>query len=205
LRKNIISIIANGEVIKKEKVKNILSDSDIIIAADGGANNCNNLGIVPDYVIGDLDSVKKESIPSKSQIIIRKDQNYTDFQKSLKFAISLFPTKINVFSVIGKRTDHTIANLIILQKNKDIPIDIYDNYGKMQIFYPGKHQIIGEIGKTVSLFSLQPVKNLILSGFRYPVKNQNFQISFIGISNVYKSKSCSLEFDSGIIFLYEVF
>ena len=52
-----------------------------IIAADGAANKLLNLGIKPLVIIGDLDSVNQKDFPT-SEILLKPDQNQTDFQKS---------------------------------------------------------------------------------------------------------------------------
>lgn len=203
----IIAIIANGEIIESQLIKTILSDVSVIIAADGGAVNCRILGIKPDYIIGDLDSVTPELRRhfSGTKIINRPDQNYTDMQKAIRFALTLSPRRLKILSAFGKRADHTIGNMLIFQEYwESVPIEIYDNYGKMQILNAGKHVIKGETGKTVSILSMTQVTNLTLKGFRYTISNRNFNPSFIGVSNVYESENCQIEFDSGKLFLYEV-
>ncbi len=203
----IIAIIANGEIIESLLLEEILADVSIIIAADGGAVNCRILNIKPDYIIGDLDSITPELRRhfSDTKIINRPDQNYTDMQKAIRFALTLSPRRLKILSAFGKRADHTIGNMLIFQDYREsVPIEIYDNYGKMQILNAGKHVIKGETGKTVSILSMAPVTNLTLKGFRYTISNRNFNPSFIGVSNVYESENCQIEFDSGKVFLYEV-
>ena len=207
-----VVIIANGETLK-QKLKNIIFDEDIIIAADGGVVNCINAGIIPDYIIGDLDSIQLDinKYFSAAKVIHNPDQETTDVVKALNLAFSLHPEKIKVFSAFGKRTDHSIGNILIFHKmiklisDKSIELEIFDNFGKMKILSSGKHEIKGEINSTVSLFSISPIQNLTLKGFRYDLKNQDFPNNFLGISNVYKSEICEICFDSGVLFLYDVF
>ena len=57
---------------------------DIVVCADGGASNALKMGLIPDVVIGDMDSIKfgvKEKIREKSQktryiSILKKDQQF---------------------------------------------------------------------------------------------------------------------------------
>jgi len=56
-----ILIIANGILPPKDFCKQFTNKADKIIAADGGANHCLTLGITPDIVIGDLDSISDEA------------------------------------------------------------------------------------------------------------------------------------------------
>ena len=208
MKKNIIAVIANGEKLRSDFLKKILSDVDTIIAVNGGSGLCYQLSITPDYIIGDLDSVKKnlrKMFPA-AEIIPKPDQDSTDLQKALEFAIDLSPGLIKILSPFGKRTDHSMANILIFQQLKtNIKLEIYDNYGILKILKPDEHKIYGKIGKTVSLFSFEPVKNLILKGFKYPITNQDFDRFFLGISNIYQEKECYIKFDDGNLFIYELY
>ena len=138
--KKSVVIIANGEALK-QKLKNFISDEDIIIAADGGVINCKITNIIPDFIVGDLDSIQldiNKYFPT-AEIILNSDQETTDMQKALNLAISLHPKKIKVFSASGKRTDHTVGNILIFHKmiklilEESIELEIFDNFGKMKI------------------------------------------------------------------------
>lgn len=203
----IIAIIANGESLVSDWARDNLRDASIIIAADGGALLCSELDIRPDYIVGDMDSISRElkDTFSDSEFILRPDQNSTDMQKAIDFAMSLSPVLIKVFSSFGKRIDHTIANVLLFQEYEtSVPLVIYDNFGRMSLLSPGKHSLRGRIGMTVSMFSLNPLENLILEGFKYPVDEQSFSGSFIGVSNVYVKEISHVSFDSGKLFLYEM-
>ncbi|MGD9486611.1 MAG: thiamine diphosphokinase [Calditrichaceae bacterium] len=203
----IIAIIANGESLTTDWSRDNLKDASVIIAADGGALLCRELDIHPDYIVGDMDSISDElkNTFSESEFILRPDQNSTDMQKSIEFAISLSPVLIKIFSSFGKRIDHTIANILLFQEYEtSVPLVIYDNYGRMSLLSPGNHSLRGRIGMIVSMFSLNPIKNLVLDGFRYPVEGKSFPDSFIGVSNVYEKEVGHVSFDSGKLFLYEM-
>ena len=59
-----ICIVLNGSVNDYNKTKQIIhkENYDYIIGADGGCNHLYNMGILPNYVIGDLDSINKDLI-----------------------------------------------------------------------------------------------------------------------------------------------
>jgi len=207
-----VAIIANGEDLK-QKLINVISDEETIIAADGGVVNCQIANIIPDYIIGDLDSIQldiNKYFPT-AKVIHNPDQETTDMEKALNLAISLHPEKIKVFSFFGKRTDHAVGNILIFHKilkqitGESIKLEIFDNFGKIKILKSGTHEIKGDIGSTVSIFSFDPIQNLTLKGFRYNLNNQDFPNNFLGISNVYESEICEINFDSGVLFLYDVF
>ena len=56
-----ICIILNGEIKNYDYINSVVvtGSYDYIICSDGGANHAYSMNIVPDYIIGDLDSVNE--------------------------------------------------------------------------------------------------------------------------------------------------
>ncbi|MCD4817312.1 MAG: thiamine diphosphokinase [Candidatus Cloacimonetes bacterium] len=205
-----ILIILNGQKNNSKYLKNIVNNIDFIIAADGGANSCSSLHLIPDIIIGDLDSISDEAKTNFSQIPILyiKNQNETDLQKALEYALNKKPDKIYIFACLGKREDHSLINLLILnnfvQKHR-IKIELITKSARFRILPFGNHEIINRKNKIVSLFSYNTIENLNLSGFQYELKNKNYLNNFIGLSNVYTSDRSTIKFSSGVVFLIEPF
>ncbi len=59
MRKKNIVIVANGHLKNNAFNKKELNQADLIICVDGGANKIAPFKIIPHYLIGDMDSVKK--------------------------------------------------------------------------------------------------------------------------------------------------
>ncbi len=208
MSKKIIASLANGNRINHDLLEKILPDVSIIIAADGGAELCRYYSIKPDYIIGDLDSITKETRKtfSNAKTIFEPDQNFTDLQKALRLACILKPDRIVVLFAFGKRIDHSICNMLIFQNYREsIPLEIYDSFGKMEIYFPGKYNIMGKTGEIISFFSLEPIYNLSLIGFKYSIANKIFKKNFIGISNIFEKEKCQILFDKGKLITYRVF
>lgn len=202
-----IAIILNGKALNPERLERALHKVDIIIAADGGANYCLQNGVRPHYIIGDLDSIRID--PSKlspdTELIRIDDQYSTDLEKAMKLAETLHADVWRILNATGKRTDHTLANLLFLgHKSKKIRIEVFDNYGFFRFLLPGDHRIALPVGQTVSLTAFTSVKNLTLQGFQYPLSNADFEDYFVGISNVVQKAPCRIAFESGLLMLYQV-
>ena len=58
------SLFLNGEIEDIDQIKSKFDKEnyDIVIGVDGGANHLQRIGAVPDYIVGDLDSIDKESL-----------------------------------------------------------------------------------------------------------------------------------------------
>lgn len=200
-------LIANGRKMRPEIFTNTAPAGATIIAIDGGANQCRNLGVRPDYLIGDFDSIDPEirEIFPQAEFIHRLEQDLTDMEKALQFSLSLKPGNITIYSAFGDRTDHSAGNLVIFQNMEtQIPVEIIDNFGKLIVLRPGLHRLKGNAGQTFSLFSYRPINNLKIAGFKYTIHPENIRDSFIGISNVFTGKPCSVSFDEGVLFLYRL-
>ncbi len=203
-----IAIIANGEATRPDLTRKITENVDIIIATDGGIKTCLTAGIQPHYIIGDMDSSTEEEREffAEASIIRDSDQETTDMQKALRFAASLEPRLIKLLSALGKRADHSIANLLILHEfNRTCPVEIYDNYGKLSVLAEGHHVFKLKKGRTISFFSFGPISRLSLMGFRYNLSEQDYPSCFAGISNVVEEAVCEVNFEKGSLFMYEVF
>ena len=182
---NSILIIANGQAPKKHLLQNLTKKANCIIAADGGSNICYSHNIYPDYIIGDFDSIdnKLKKHFRDAEFIYRPDQDEHDLLKALKFCETLKPKTVVVTATFGKRIDHTLSNLFILQKQKfKFSIEFIADYGKVFIITK-KSNLKLPISHPISLISFAPVFGITLKGFKYPLNNKNFPKGFNGVSN----------------------
>lgn len=90
-----------------------VDQKDIVIAADGGLRHVQSLGITPQIVLGDFDSLGY--IPAGSEIYpVEKDD--TDAMLAVKKGLALGCDVFYIYGALdGPRLDHTVANLQLLQ------------------------------------------------------------------------------------------
>jgi len=79
LPQNIV-IIGNGENWKKEKIVSFCRESDYIIAADNGLSVLHRFHLMPNLIIGDLDSVPSSLLVQYKQIPIDPESNWVESQ-----------------------------------------------------------------------------------------------------------------------------
>jgi len=202
-----ILIVANGSIENYSFYKNLIKKSDIIICADGGANTAVKLDIIPDYIIGDLDSIKHDVLEyykEKSEIIKDVNQNKTDFELALELAESKNPKNITIIGAIGKRIDHTFANILSLIKiKKGIKAKIVDHHNTIELV-DNNTEVIGKKNEIVSIIPLTNLKNLNYSGFKWDVKNLNTDFGWFGISNKLEGEKGIINLDKGKFLLVRV-
>jgi thiamine pyrophosphokinase len=203
-------ILANGKSTSKRVIDFVKSKGySIIICADGGANSAFKLGLVPDFIIGDLDSIKPEVLKfysDKSTIIHIKKQIDTDVEKCLKFAIKKKFTDVVLIGVTGDRLDHTIGNLSIVLKFYDkIQCKIIaDN----SFLLPTNKSITlrSKIGETISIFGFNKKTKITSFGLKYPLKNSSLPFGEKeSTSNEASKDTVNILVKGGVIFIIRDF
>ncbi|MDO8480539.1 MAG: thiamine diphosphokinase [Nanoarchaeota archaeon] len=196
----IASIIANGTVNDGTWLKRHLKG--VIIAADGGANTCRKQGIVPDYIVGDFDSAKPETLEffkKKSTILQDSDQNSTDLQKALKLAAKLKATNILVFGAIGNNLDHTMSNVLSLNTKCAMLDERHEIY-----VVEKKIAVSGKPGDIVSIIALTDVAGMTYAGLHWPVKHLNVPAGWNGSRNRLEKKKAVITLKRGKIAVMKV-
>lgn len=185
-----------------------------IIAVDKGLEKLSKLNITPTHVVGDFDSISKEILEqyqNNKQIIFHKynpEKDNTDTDIAMKLAIGLKSDTITILGALGKRMDHSLANIHILKYALDakIPCQIVDNYNRIYLI-GDKHTLYKNktYGKYISLIPLTSrVEGITLKGFKYPLTNYSMPIGLsLGISNEIIEKVASIEIRKGVLIVIE--
>ena len=199
-------VLANGKPPKKSLIT-FFQQKDFItlICADGGANSALKMKIVPDFIIGDLDSISLEALKKfkvNSKIIQLKRQNDTDVEKCLKYAIKKKYTDALLVGVTGNRLDHTFCNLGIVLKffpKINLSLIAEDSFLKA---YKGKVELKTFPGETISLYGFDRKTKIISKGLKYPLNNVPLPFGEReSTSNVAAGKKVELNISGGVIFV----
>jgi thiamine pyrophosphokinase len=183
--------IANGEV-NKNVSKTFFKYYDKIICVDGGLNNLDLIdeNIVPDYIVGDLDSAKEsllKKFKDKSIIIKKNNQDETDLLFSIKYFLRNFSgiTEISIFCGTGNRLDHTLCNAFLLRQIPDEINSKIIGINEEIFLLRNKLRIKNKKNKTISLIPLTNIKKINCQGLKWKLDNVNLRFGFInGISNI---------------------
>jgi len=199
-------IIANGDQPSKQNINYLLKNGvETIVAADGGANSCYKLGIVPHYIIGDFDSINPKVLSyyqNRSEIIKQSWQNDTDVEKALKYAIKMKFETVYLLGGTGDRLDHSICNLGIVIKFF-LKIRIIIIHGKTALFpYADNVKLKSTPNETVSLYAFNSNTRITSSGLKYPLRDVSLSFGEKeSTSNVALSDNFELEISGGIVFV----
>lgn len=199
-------IIANGKPPAKSVVMSFIKNGySTIICADGGANSAKKIGVTPNFIVGDLDSISESTLKyfrGKSKIIKYKGQNDTDVEKSLKFAINKKFNEVILLGVTGDRLDHTICNLGIVLKFFDkIRISLVSEKSFL-IPINRTTYFKSRVGETISLYAFDNKTKITTTGLKYKLINTALPFGVKeSTSNVAIQNNIKIKVTGGIVFV----
>ena len=185
--KNVL-IAANGTWPNQAIWKPLVNHSDIVIACDGAVVQLLENDIVPDFIVGDLDSIPQEMIGSQIEqlgitVIPMPNQDSNDLAKALDYCKNLGSTKIDVIGIEGGRLDHQIGAYFSLCEQGSNAILHLDNWTAR--LAPSEGIVLDSIekGKNISLFAIGTVKGVTLSGVKWILNNEELLPGTSGLHN----------------------
>ena len=158
-----------------------------ILCADSGLHLAEKLGLQPDLVLGDFDSLGAvpESLPHMT-VPVEKDD--TDTMLAARVALEKGFRDIRIYGAFGGRLDHTVANLQTLEFLRDAGADaVLVGTGNLAFLMQSgeTRRIPRREGWTLSLFAWSPeCRAVSAEGGYYPLKNGVLTRDFpLGVSN----------------------
>ncbi len=203
----IVNIVSGGRIGDRDffREKIFGMENCLIICCDGGVRHLQQTGIKPDVILGDMDSIDPVQLESYSRQDVKiikypASKDFTDTELALDYAINLKPEAIYIWGALGGRLDHTLANVFLLEKTKDLPIKTYliDEY--CEVFLLSGDLIINEsAGQTVSLIALSPqVEGITLRGFQYLLDDAILRMGESrAVSNIINDDEAKISLRSG--------
>ena len=180
---------------------------DLILCADGGYRYAKALGLKPDYLVGDFDTLPEGEIPQDSQIRrhpIQKDD--TDTMLAIKYGFNSGYKRFAIYGGLGgERTDHTIANIQSLAYIADHGGEGF-LVGENETFTLIKNSSItlhSEKGKTLSVFAYGGIaEGISIKGAVYETDNLTLTPFFpLGVSNKFKENSATVGVKNGCVLI----
>lgn len=200
-------LLANGEPCSKTFLKQQVKEHDFLLAADGGANTALNAAVMPDMVIGDLDSLTPQNAKKidKDKLFKISRQDNTDLEKALDFAAYIKPQICTILCATGGRLDFTLGNFSSVFKYID-KFKIVFAAPDWRIYPINKTTVFNtKAGATVSLIPMGFAGGITLSGLKYPLRNADLQTGQTAVSNIAKKDSFKVTLKQGnlLVMIYE--
>jgi thiamine pyrophosphokinase len=203
-----VLILGNSPWRGVEFLPGLLAEADYVIAADGGFAHARRLGIRPDLVIGDLDSLgpEEQEEPANSgikTIVYPAEKDESDLELALDRAIALKPEKIMLFGALGARLDQSLVNIFLLERaaRAGVAGEIFAGKERIYLVHDRLELAEAEPGDLVSLLPLSAeVAGVQTWGLKYPLHNEKLvRASSRGISNEVVALPAGITLTAGLL------
>lgn len=191
----------------------------LTIAVDSGMAFFYRKNWVPDYIVGDFDSVSPEILQKfmglrdagqeKPKILqFQPEKDETDTELAIRTAIGQGCRSIHILGGTGTRIDHVLGNLHLLgmameQGVEAVMVDQKNRIRMVQGGFVLKRE--EQYGRYVSLFPFTPqVTGLTLKGFKYPLCQYTLECYHsLGVSNEIVGDAGEISFQEGVLVVVE--
>lgn len=178
--------------------------SGLCIAADGGLVHLQRLGVSPDVILGDFDSLGY--VPQDSKVFpVEKDD--TDAMLAVRHGLELGCTRFVLYGALeGPRLDHTVANFQTLQFLADRGARGY-LVGKdtvVTVIKNGSLTLPALDDGIVSVFCMgEDARGVTIRGLQYELENGILTAGFpLGVSNHFVGKEATVSVEAGSLLIF---
>lgn len=183
------------------------SVSDLVIAADGGLTYVRELGIKPDIVLGDFDSLSGDLPPGDDYEILTfpPEKDYTDMMLAAEAGFGRGARTFYILGGTGGRMDHTLANIqvVVNLARRGCKVYLVGSDFWVSAVHNGKMELSSEIEGYFSLYSFSEVSEGVdIEGAKYEVKNFTLkQEDPRAISNEFIGEAVSISVKQGTLLI----
>ena len=182
---------------------------DCVIAADGGLRPLLAMGITPDLLMGDLDSLGEFDLPASLPLVqfpVEKDD--TDTGIALAHGWQLGYRQFALYGCSGGRADHLLANWQSMCRMSRMGAQIrmaaqdYDAYALTNgsLVLPRRNA-----GTTVSVFCMsQQASGVTLTGLKYSLSDAKLSSDYpLGVSNCHTDDEACVSVQEGTLLILQ--
>jgi thiamine pyrophosphokinase len=196
-------IVADGTFPQHDIPLGYLRNASRIVCCDGSAQNLVLAGMIPDAIVGDMDSLNDDFLNRfADRIYVDENQETNDLTKAVSWCSDMGYKDIVIIGATGKREDHTLGNISLLADYiKYVNVIMVTDTG---IFRPlvTTSVISCFTGQQVSIFSLNPETEITSFGLRYPLNRRRITSWWHATLNEALGDNFSLDFKDGSVIVY---
>lgn len=200
-------ILADGRFPSSQETITMLKNAKQIICCDGAADKLLAFGIMPNIVIGDLDSISPDTREQlKERLIKVEEQESNDLAKAFSYCMSQGLQDVCILGATGGREDHTLGNISLLADfAKLMPnIKMFTDHG---IFFVAQESgaFSSFAGQQISIFSFDPEIKISSAGLKYPLNSLQLRRWWQASLNEASGDSFSLDFSGGTLIIFATY
>ncbi len=206
----IACLVLNGQLDDYDYIREVMNYNtyELIIAVDGGANHLYRLGIMPNYILGDLDSIEDDirEYYEASDVVFKKfptKKDETDAELAVWLVEEVGLLGIDIYAALGGRIDHELANIQLLYYILDRGMypRIISEHEEIYILKNDEMTLKGNIGDIVSILPIRgDARGITLVNMEYSVEELDLKYSVTrGISNVMVAQDAYINVRDGCL------
>ncbi len=204
-----IVIFANGELPDPARARALIRPDDVIVCADGGSRHARALGLKPNLIIGDLDSILRVdwAAAKANGVAVQQhphDKDETDLELAVQYAIEQKPAEVLIIGALGERLDQTLGNIALLSDARLAEVDVRLDDGIEEVFFcRGRSRVEGRVGDIVSLLPWgEAVKGVETEGLGWALRSETlYPEKTRGISNQLLAPQATVRITSGLLLI----
>lgn len=177
-------VVAHGEAPSAGLIRELAARAGLVVAADGGALVALDAGVMPDAVVGDLDTMDRfpgAGVP-RERFVRDPDPETTDLVKAIHYALERGAEAVDVVAAGGGRADHALANLSVLTVFAGVEVVLHDDLFATWLVR-GETVVTGEPGTVVSLIAPGGARGVRTEGLRWNLHGEELPFSPRGVHN----------------------
>jgi len=199
-------IFCGGELKNSARVKRVASNCDLLIAADGGARHLTGLGLLPEIIIGDMDSIATDMWKDENSIARishSPDKGKSDAELAVEYALEQECKEIILVAAVGGRLDHTLGNVALVARYPG-RIAILDGVSTLVAVDKSEKCILhGQVGTPVSLIPYGSGSFTVRTkGLKYSLGDESLHSATHGLSNELSLTEACVCVSNGILLVY---
>ncbi len=198
-------VVAGGET-PPDTVRSMLPPDAYVVAADSGLDHALALGLSPDAVVGDMDSVSRAALDALDERIEVQvhpvDKDASDLELALRVALDFGADELIVVGGHGGRLDHLLANVGLLASEDLADVAVRWLAGR-DLVVPVRDAVTieGRARAMVSLLSVGgPARGVRTEGLRWELDDEDLDpTSTRTISNEFLGTEATVSVRSGAV------
>jgi len=177
------AIFLNGSPDSPDLLRRVAGRADLVVAADGGARYALEAGVVPDLVVGDMDSLGEglaREVESRGASLerhpVRKDK--MDGHLAVLAARERGATAADLLCAVGGRLGalFAVTHILLAAERIGLHSTVVADRGRMFVVEAGSRKVEGASQDSISIFPLSgPAADVTLEGMEYPLENATLE------------------------------
>ena len=202
------AVFLNGSPDPPDLLRRVAGRAEMVIAADGGAVHALAAGVVPDLVVGDMDSLGDEGarrVESRGALLerhpVKKDK--MDGHLAVAAAGEMGAAVLDLACATGGRTDALFAvpHLLLAAERAGMRATVVAGWGGMFVVENGSRVVEGKPGESVSVFPVSgSARGVTLEGFEYPLVDATLEAGdTLGFHNELAGRGALVSVGEGVL------